>query len=190
MKKGLKNFVQQNDAETAIEELLETETIIVSDEDDDLERSFAQSFESESGVETESDVEVKNISLPEIKPVQATENGATIKYRISALKRALENKTASLDREKAKVEDWRVQAKNRDIKAQVEFDKRKTELEALLAKNLERYEKRKSKTQKFWWEYCINYEATKIIKIESEVEQLKAEHEKLSASIEPTAIAE
>ncbi|MBI3258243.1 MAG: hypothetical protein HYZ54_01990 [Ignavibacteriae bacterium] len=183
MKKGSKNFVQQNDAETEIEKLPETETIIVSDEDDDMGRWLDQL------PETESEVEGTDKPLLEVKTDKAAENGTSIKYRLTSLKRALENKTASLDREKAKVEDWLVQAKHRDEKSLEEFEKRKTELEALLTKNEERYNKRKAKTQKYWWDYCINYSATKVKKIEEEVEQLKAEHEKLSASVESKEVA-
>lgn len=182
MKKGSKNFVQQNDAETEIEKLPETETIMVSDEEDGIARWLDQSPETESEVEG-------NDTLPEVKTDKAAENGASVKYRLTSLKRALENKTATLDREKAKVEDWRIQGKHRDEKATEEYEKRKTELEALLEKNEERYNKRKAKTQKYWWDFCINFENTKIKKIEEEVEQLKAEHEKLSASIEPKEIA-
>ncbi|TAL67441.1 MAG: hypothetical protein EPN82_14620, partial [Bacteroidetes bacterium] len=70
------------------------------------------------------------------------------KQKIAALKRTLLNKNQSLDRERRKVNDWRSQAETRNSKATKEYEKRKSELEEMLRKSEERYQKRIAKTQK------------------------------------------
>ena len=102
-----------------------------------------------------------------------------IEYRIKALQRNLDHKRYNLEHEQAKVADWRIQAAHRDASAHDEYLKRKTELEAQLLKNADRYTKRREKTQKFWWQYAIDYEATKIKKFDSEISLLEKELEKL-----------
>lgn len=103
-------------------------------------------------------------------------------YRLKSLKRAIDHKKYSLEHEQAKVEDWRMQALHRDEAAHDDYTRRKIELEALLIKNADRYTKRREKTQKHWWDYCVNYEATKIKKIESEIDLLEKELQKLEAA--------
>ena len=111
---------------------------------------------------------------PETK--SETENAElSNKQKIKALKRAIENKKYSLDRETEKCRTWRVQAKDRDEKATNEYQKRKKELEELLKKSEERYNKRIAKTKKWWWEYCVNFENTKIKKINDDLTLLQSE---------------
>ena len=117
-------------------------------------------------------------SVEEIKPVgEVTE--ITGKQKIKALKRAIDNKNLSLDRERVKVKEWRQQAKDRNDKALTEFEKRKKELEEALEKNQKRFDARIAKTQKWWIEYSDEYEINKIQKIEADIALLKSELEKI-----------
>ena len=94
--------------------------------------------------ETGTDEEIQDDELPpnlqekktdtQLKPEtkSETENAElSNKQKIKALKRAIENKKYSLDRETEKCRTWRVQAKDRDEKATNEYQKRKKELEEL-----------------------------------------------------------
>ena len=138
--------------------------------------------------ETGTDEEIQDDELPpnlqekktdtQLKPEtkSETENAElSNKQKIKALKRAIENKKYSLDRETEKCRTWRVQAKDRDEKATNEYQKRKKELEELLKKSEERYNKRIAKTKKWWWEYCVNFENTKIKKINDDLTLLQSE---------------
>ena len=136
-----------------------------------------------------SDIDVKDAKPiaddkeSETKPV--VENAVLNKQKIKAVKRALENKTFSLEREKIKCSDWLKQADTRDSEAKTEFEKRKNELEELLKKNTVRYEKRMAKTKLQWRDYTANYLNTKVKKIEDDITLLNAELSKLE-SLEPT----
>jgi len=112
--------------------------------------------------------EVKNVTPPNMT-----------EYRLKSLKRAIDHKKYSLEHERAKVEDWRMQALHRDESAHDEYLKRKTILESQLYSNENRYIKRREKTQKHWWDYCVNYESGKIAKIVTEIEVLEKELQKL-----------
>ena len=128
--------------------------------------------------------ELEPLNEPSDKATPTIYNDSANKFKIKTLKRSLENKKYALERENIKVRDWRVQAVDRDNKAGFEYEKRKKELEDLLAKNQTRYDKRMAKTQKWWWEYCINHEATKIAKIQKDIILLANEINKLEG-IEP-----
>lgn len=105
-----------------------------------------------------------------------------IEYRIKSLKRSIDHKKYSREHEQAKVADWRIQAAHRDASAHDEYTRRKAELEAQLIKNADRYNKRITKTKTHWWDYCTNYEETKIKKFDSEIELLEKELEKLESA--------
>lgn len=105
-----------------------------------------------------------------------------IEYRIKSLKRTIDHKKYSREHEQAKVADWRIQAAHRDASAHDEYTRRKAELEAQLIKNDDRYNKRITKTKTHWWDYCTNYEETKIKKFDSEIELLEKELEKLESA--------
>ena len=114
----------------------------------------------------------------ELKQIEETPE-VTAKQKIKALKRAMEAKQSAIEREEIKVKDWRVQGKDRDEKATSEFEKRKIMLEDSLKKNEERYQKRMAKTEKWWWQYCINHEGTKIKKLQDDLSLLQTELTKL-----------
>ena len=126
----------------------------------------------------ESDEKTNNIALTEEK---------SLKQKVKALQKAIENKKYSLEREQIKCRDWRVQGKDKDEKATAEYQKRKTELEEMLKKSEERYNKRIAKTKKWWWDYTDNYEITKVKKIQDEVNLLEAELSKLEIKEHETA---
>ena len=199
---GAETVVETAAAETIVEtdgtelvvETVSAETIIETvSEETDIESPVENDTDEEKGIDFYLSEEVETAgtdSQSENKAEQVLKNTAAIdKYKLSDLRRSLENKTSTLEREKAKVTDWRTQAKHRDEKATEEYEKRKTELEELLKKNQERHDKRIAKTEKYWWQYCLNHEATKIKKLEDEVTLLQSELEKMSASVETKAIA-
>ena len=152
------------------------------DEEDSADEDFQfEEDESDSNSEENqvSDVEENPKSEPVSNLVEITN-----KQKIKALKRAIENKNYSLERENQKIKDWKIQATDRDKKANDEFMKRKSELESLLQKNQIRYDKRIAKTKKWWWDYCDNHKITKVAKIEQDVILLLTELSKLE-SLEP-----
>jgi metal-responsive CopG/Arc/MetJ family transcriptional regulator len=123
---------------------------------------------------------VEEVPVPKKVPENSELTNA---QKVKAIKRALENKINTLTREKAKVRDWRSQAIDRNEKATTEFEKRKTELEELIKKSEDRFNKRIAKTQKFWIEYSDNYEVTKIKGIEQDIALLQAELDKLQENV-------
>ena len=178
MKKEIKKQVQQKSQA----EIEEPEEIIISGEieTDELD---------EQNEQIPSDEEPEQIESSEIVPVadiktvaENTEISNT--QKIKAVKRSLENKKYSLDREKTKCNDWLKQADTRDAKATEEYENRKKELEELLRKTTERYEKRVSKTKIQWREYTENYLNTKVKKIEDDIVLLQTELSKLE-TLEP-----
>ena len=111
------------------------------------------------------------------------------KYKIKAIKRAIEGKQSSLEREQAKNLDWRKQAAIRDENATSEYTKRKAEVEAHMKKIEERYQKRIARTKKWWHEYADNHEANKIKRLLGDIDALQAELAKHEGGTEkPTAI--
>lgn len=179
MKKEIKKEVQQK-SQTAIEKPYE---IVISDE---IETDKLD--EQKEPVPT--DEELEKIESSEVVPVSETKPVAenteiSNKMKIKAIKRALENKTYALDREKTKCNDWIKQADTRDTNATEEYEKRKKELEEYLRKTTERYEKRMSKTKIQWREYTENYLNTKVKKIEDDITLLKIELSKLE-NLEPS----
>lgn len=182
MKKEIKKQVQQKSQNAEIEE---PEEIIISDvvETDELEQDNEQ---------VPSDEEPEKIESSEVVPIAETKPVAenaeiSNKQKIKAIKKALENKTYALDREKTKCNDWLKQADTRDTKATDEYENRKKGLEELLRKTTERYEKRMAKTKKQWREYTANYLNTKVKKIEDDIALLQAELSKLE-SLEPKQV--
>jgi hypothetical protein len=184
MKKEVKNIFKKKSKKAEIEEPEEIES---SDEnvDDELEQDSKQ-VPAEEKAPVVISPEKKE---PETKPVPE-KSELTKKQKISALKRALENKTFALEKEKTKVRDWRSEAEDRDGKATAEFQKRKTELEELLKKSEARFNKRIAKTNKWWRVYSDNYESTKIKKIEDDITLLQSELTKLEATEPEPAKAE
>ncbi len=169
--------------ETPEEEILPSEEIENDDleleeEQEPLEDEIPETIESEELDDETPDAVEPDASVEEIKPVgEVTE--ITGKQKIKALKRAIDNKNLSLDRERVKVKEWRQQAKDRNDKALTEFEKRKKELEEALEKNQKRFDARIAKTQKWWIEYSDEYEINKIQKIEADIALLKSELEKI-----------
>jgi hypothetical protein len=132
--------------------------------------------------------EPETVSEPEIKSV--TENKeVSNKTKIKALKRSVDNKMYSIEREESKIKLWRIQASDRDKKATDEYEKRKSELEVLLKKNQERFDKRMAKTKKWWHEFSDNYTETKIKKLHDDLTLLQSEllkFEKIESEPEET----
>ena len=174
MKKEIKKQVQQKSQKAEIEE---PEEIIISDEieTDELDEQNEQVPSDEVPEQIESS---EIVPVAETKPV-AENTEISNKQKIKAVKRALENKTYALDREKTKCNDWLKQADTRDAKATEEYENRKNELEELLRKTTERYEKRMSKTKIQWRIYTQDYLNTRVKKIEDDIVLLQTELSKL-----------
>jgi hypothetical protein len=173
MKKNVKTSIQ-SDSKKADEEIEIPEVEIVPSEEiendenldieDDQEVEMPEHIVEETASETET----------EIKPIPENTEISN-KSKIKALKRSVENKMYSIEREESKVKLWRIQAADRDKKATDEYEKRKTELEILLKKNQDRFDKRMAKTKKWWHEFSDNYTATKIKKLHDDLTLLQNE---------------
>jgi hypothetical protein len=184
MKKNVKT-IQSKSEKTEIEKPAEIEIIpseeiadeiLVPEELEQDEETQPDHIVEETASETEPE--------PEIRPV--TENTeVSNKTKIKALKRSVDNKMYSIEREESKVKLWRIQASDRDKKATDEFTKRLAELEVLLKKNQERFDKRMAKTKKWWHEFSDNYTDTKIKKLHDDLTLLQSELLKFE-SLEPT----
>ena len=187
--KKVQNKVENSETETPEENIIsseENENEILENDADEFEKVLLSSDEKSI---VASDIEVKDAKpvseekASEPKPV--SENAEVVnKQKIKALKRSIENKTFTIEREEIKVKDWRVQATDRDKLATEEFEKKKSAIEELLKKNQERFNKRMAKTKKWWHEYSDNYEVTKIKKLKDELALLQAEL--LKFDTEPT----
>ena len=187
--KKVQNKVENSETETPEENIIsseENENEILENDADEFEKVLLSSDEKSI---VASDIEVKDAKpvseekVSEPKPV--SENAEVVnKQKIKALKRSIENKTFTIEREEIKVKDWRVQATDRDKLATEEFEKKKSAIEELLKKNQERFNKRMAKTKKWWHEYSDNYEVTKIKKLKDELTLLQAEL--LKFDTEPT----
>ena len=187
--KKVQNKVENSETETPEENIIsseENENEILENDADEFEKVLMSSDEKSI---VASDIEVKDAKpvseekASEPKPV--SENAEVVnKQKIKALKRSIENKTFTIEREEIKVKDWRVQATDRDKLATEEFEKKKSAIEELLKKNQERFNKRMAKTKKWWHEYSDNYEVTKIKKLKDELALLQAEL--LKFDTEPT----
>ncbi len=187
--KKVQNKVENSETETPEENIIsseENENEILENDADEFEKVLLSSDEKSI---VASDIEVKDAKpvseekASEPKPV--SENAEVVnKQKIKALKRSIENKTFTIEREEIKVKDWRVQATDRDKLATEEFEKKKSAIEELLKKNQERFNKRMAKTKKWWHEYSDNYEVTKIKKLKDELTLLQAEL--LKFDTEPT----
>lgn len=187
--KKVQNKVENSETETPEENIIsseENENEILENDADEFEKVLLSSDEKSI---VASDIEVKDAKpvseekVSEPKPV--SENAEVVnKQKIKALKRSIENKTFTIEREEIKVKDWRVQATDRDKLATEEFEKKKSAIEELLKKNQERFNKRMAKTKKWWHEYSDNYEVTKIKKLKDELALLQAEL--LKFDTEPT----
>jgi hypothetical protein len=137
MKKNVKTIQSLNE-KTEIEKPEEIEIpeveIIPSEENADenfVPEEIEQDEETQPEHIVEETAEPEPNPEPEIKSV--TENTeVSNKQKIKALKRSVDNKMYSIEREEAKVKLWRIQAADRDKKATDEYEKRKSELEALL----------------------------------------------------------
>jgi hypothetical protein len=198
MKKHPKTKLQQknnitDDAETEIPE----EETIPSEEISDPEISDPEiddpDFEDNEILPKDEEFvyDASPIELPENGTSEPNEKSYFSPKQIKkALKRALENKTYSLDRETTKVKEWRSQAKERDEKATAEYDKRKKEAEEILKKAEERFNKRIARTKKWWREYADNHEQNKIKKLQDDIALLQAELKKQEESAEPVETAE
>lgn len=182
---------------TGTDAVVETETAETVVEIDSTEKDDINPGENNTADEksidfylSEEEQNKETASQSKTKAEQVVENTAAMdKFKLSNLRRSLENKKATLEREKAKCTDWVTQGNHRDEKATEEYEKRKTELEELIKKNQERFDKRMAKTKTQWHDYVVNYEATKIKKLEDEVTLLQLELEKATASVEIQAVA-
>lgn len=187
--KKVQNKVENSETETP-------EEIIISSEENEIEilENDADEFEKVLLSSDEKSIVASDIEVKDAKPVSeekasepkpVSENAEVVnKQKIKALKRSIENKTFTIEREEIKVKDWRVQATDRDKLATEEFEKKKSAIEELLKKNQERFNKRMAKTKKWWHEYSDNYEVTKIKKLKDELTLLQAEL--LKFDTEPT----
>ena len=185
--KKVQNKVENSETETPEEIIIsseENENEILENDADEFEKVLLSSDEKSI---VASDIEVKD-AKPEEKvsePKPVSENAEVVnKQKIKALKRSIENKTFTIEREEIKVKDWRVQAADRDKLATEEFEKKKSAIEESLKKNQERFNKRMAKTKKWWHEYSDNYEVTKIKKLKDELALLQVEL--LKFDTEPT----
>ena len=187
--KKVQNKVENSETETP-------EEIIISSEENEIEilENDADEFEKVLMSSDEKSIVASDIEVKDAKPVSeekvsepkpVSENAEVVnKQKIKALKRSIENKTFTIEREEIKVKDWRVQAADRDKLATEEFEKKKSAIEESLKKNQERFNKRMAKTKKWWHEYSDNYEVTKIKKLKDELTLLQAEL--LKFDTEPT----
>ena len=187
--KKVQNKVENSETETP-------EEIIISSEENEIEilENDADEFEKVLMSSDEKSIVASDIEVKDAKPVSeekvsepkpVSENAEVVnKQKIKALKRSIENKTFTIEREEIKVKDWRVQATDRDKLATEEFEKKKSAIEESLKKNQERFNKRMAKTKKWWHEYSDNYEVTKIKKLKDELALLQAEL--LKFDTEPT----
>ena len=187
--KKVQNKVENSETETP-------EEIIISSEENEIEilENDADEFEKVLMSSDEKSIVASDIEVKDAKPVSeekvsepkpVSENAEVVnKQKIKALKRSIENKTFTIEREEIKVKDWRVQAADRDKLATEEFEKKKSAIEESLKKNQERFNKRMAKTKKWWHEYSDNYEVTKIKKLKDELALLQAEL--LKFDTEPT----
>ena len=187
--KKVQNKVENSETETP-------EEIIISSEENEIEilENDADEFEKVLMSSDEKSIVASDIEVKDAKPVSeekvsepkpVSENAEVVnKQKIKALKRSIENKTFTIEREEIKVKDWRVQATDRDKLATEEFEKKKSAIEESLKKNQERFNKRMAKTKKWWHEYSDNYEVTKIKKLKDELTLLQAEL--LKFDTEPT----
>ena len=180
-----KNKFQQNekidnsaDVEIPENEYLTDEEIEALPDEFEAEEQLPGVDELEQIEEVPTADKIEIIPDAELKQIEETPE-VTAKQKIKALKRAMEAKQSAIEREEIKVKDWRVQGKDRDEKATSEFEKRKIMLEDSLKKNEERYQKRMAKTEKWWWQYCINHEGTKIKKLQDDLSLLQTELTKL-----------
>lgn len=184
MKKEIKNKIQPKIQNAELEE---PEEINISSEENEIEilENDADEFEKVLMASDEKSIVASDIEVKDAKPVSeekvtepkpVSENAEVVnKQKIKALKRSIENKTFTIEREEIKVKDWRVQAADRDKFATEEFEKKKSAIEESLKKNQERFNKRMAKTKKWWHEYSDNYELTKIKKLKDELALLQAE---------------
>ena len=187
--KKVQNKVENSETETP-------EEIIISSEENEIEilENDADEFEKVLMSSDEKSIVASDIEVKDAKPVSeekasepkpVSENAEVVnKQKIKALKRSIENKTFTIEREEIKVKDWRVQATDRDKLATEEFEKKKSAIEESLKKNQERFNKRMAKTKKWWHEYSDNYEVTKIKKLKDELALLHSEL--LKFDTEPT----
>ena len=187
--KKVQNKVENSETETP-------EEIIISSEENEIEilENDADEFEKVLMSSDEKSIVASDIEVKDAKPVSeekvsepkpVSENAEVVnKQKIKALKRSIENKTFTIEREEIKVKDWRVQAADRDKLATEEFEKKKSAIEESLKKNQERFNKRMAKTKKWWHEYSDNYEVTKIKKLKDELALLHSEL--LKFDTEPT----
>ncbi|MDT3740745.1 MAG: hypothetical protein RO257_14735 [Candidatus Kapabacteria bacterium] len=178
--KKVQNKIENSETETPEETIISSEV----NENENLENDadeFEKVLMASDEVKDAKPVSEEKVSEP--KPV--SENAEVVnKQKIKALKRSIENKTFTIEREEIKVKDWRVQAADRDKLATEEFEKKKSAIEESLKKNQERFNKRMAKTKKWWHEYSDNYEVTKIQKLKDELALLQAEL--LKYDTEPT----
>jgi hypothetical protein len=193
MKLGLKNKTQQKTKKAETEE--PEDVNIPSEENTDENREIEPINDL---IPSEEEIpDVKSSDVKETESVPGTESekppvpentALSNKQKIAALKRSIQNKQFSLDREQTKVKDWRVQGADRIDKATKLYEKRKKELEDALKKTEERFNKSIGKTQKMWLDYSDNYEKTKIKKIEDDIILLQTELSKLESQEPKEAI--
>ncbi len=186
MKKEAKSFFNKKTKKAETEEpeegkLLSEKSIDIPDTLDDeipafenIDSSISELKDTESAPVTESE-----------KPPEPEKTVLSNKQKIAALKRSIQNKQFSLEREQTKVRDWRIQGNDRINKATATYEKRKAELQDALSKTEERFNKSIAKTQKLWLDYADNFEQTKIKKIEDDLTLLQSELSKIE-EIEPT----
>jgi hypothetical protein len=182
MKKTIKSSIQ-SDSKKADEEIEKPEVEIVPSEE--IENDEILDIEDDQDEETPGQIEetaneTETVSEPEVKPIPENSEISN-KSKIKALKRSVDNKMYSIEREESKVKLWRIQAADRDKKATDEYEKRKSELEVLLKKNQERFDKRMAKTKKWWHEFSDNYTDTKIKKLHNDLTLLQSELSKFES---------
>ncbi|MCX6152777.1 MAG: hypothetical protein NT007_01320 [Candidatus Kapabacteria bacterium] len=122
---------------------------------------------------------IEGIAATEPKEVTPEDAELILKNKIKALRRGIENKKASIERENLKIAGWRKDAADRDSKHLKEYESRKSELEEALRKTEERYQKRVSKTAKLWWEYCSNREQNLVKNLNNDLTMMQNELERL-----------
>jgi hypothetical protein len=178
MKKNLNTTIQSDSKKADEIEIPEVEIVPSEEiENDEILNTDAEVEQDDEETTPEHITEEASEPEPEIKPISENTPKTEVpnNLKIKALKRALENKTFSLDRENSKCNGWVIQAKDRDDKTSAEYHKRKSELEDLMKKNDERYDKRMAKTKKWWWDFTLNYQQTKLKKIEDDIALLQSE---------------
>lgn len=170
MKKEEKNKFQKS-KKTEIED---GEEIIISSEETADEILEIEPEEQEDEIENASEHIIEEIAQPETKPVPENSEVSN-KLKIKAIKRAIENKKYSIDKEESKVTLWRKQSIEMKEQYNQQIATKKAEYESKLKKAEELYQKRMKRVEIWWDIYTDNFIINKVNKLKLDLELLQNE---------------